>query len=145
MKGRDPAMAGTRIERVRTRRDLGIVLSWLGRDGLGGGGISTPRPERLLSDPRVLLALAWGAEPRGFSRLDLGAGEAEFTLFVAPDHRRKGVGRLLLEWALGESKGRRLYAMVERGNDPAHSFFLAAGFQPFPSRAEGWVRWEAGP
>ncbi len=136
-------MTGTRIERVRTRRDLEIVLSWLGRGGLGGEGLYPSRPERLLSDPKVLLALARGREPEGFSRLDLGPGVAEFTLYVAPGHRRRGVGRLLLQWALGEAGGRRLYSMVEEGNETAHAFFRAQGFRSFPSRAGGWIRWEA--
>ena len=135
-------MTGTRVERVRTRRDLDIVLSWLGQGGLGGEGLFPSRPERLLSEPKVLLALAWGREPQGFSRLDLGPGEAEFSLFVAPRHRRKGVGRLLLEWAKGEAGGRKVYSMVEEGNERAQAFFRALGFRPFRSRAGGWIRWE---
>ncbi|HHI68988.1 MAG TPA: GNAT family N-acetyltransferase [Planctomycetes bacterium] len=138
-------MTGTRIERVRTRRDLEVVLSWLGRGGLGGEGLSPFRPERLLADPKVLLALAWGREPKGFSRLDLGPGVAEFTLYVVPAHRRKGVGRLLLQWALGEAKGRKLYSMVEEGNERAHAFFRAQGFRSFLSGARGWIRWEVLP
>jgi len=136
-------MAGTRIERVRSREELEIVLSWLARGALGGPGRVPSRPERLLADPSVLLALAWREEPCGFSRLDLGKGAAEFSLFVIPAHRRSGVGRCLLQWALTEAGERRVYAMVEEGNGPGHAFFRAAGFRSVPSRAGGWIRWEA--
>jgi len=137
-------VAGTRIERVRSRRELEIVLSWLTEESFGGMGHSLPNPERLLEDPRVLLALAVEEEPQGFARLDLGPGEAECTLFVAPGHRRKGVGRRLLDWALRKAGERKVYAMVEEGNGPARAFFQAQGFRSVLSGIQGWIRWEEG-
>jgi ribosomal protein S18 acetylase RimI-like enzyme len=63
-----------------------------------------------------------------------------YRLAVAPDRRRQGIGRLLIEAAqqrfvaLG---GRRADAMVLERNETAHRAWASAGYR----REEHWRRW----
>lgn len=59
--------------------------------------------------------------------------EAEiFTLATHPDHARRGLASQLLDHALREACAegcRRMYLEVRVSNRPAHSLYLAAGFE----------------
>lgn len=61
------------------------------------------------------------------------AGEAEIlTLGVAPSLRRAGIGRLLLDVALGEAVrrgARTVFLEVDAGNSAAIALYRAAGFR----------------
>lgn len=63
-----------------------------------------------------------------------------YRLAVAPDRRRQGIGRLLIEAAqrrFSALGGRRADAMVLERNETAHGAWAAAGYQ----REEHWRRW----
>jgi len=63
-----------------------------------------------------------------------------YRLAVAPDRRRQGIGRLLIEAAeqrFAAFGGRRADAMVLERNQTAHGAWAAAGYQ----REEHWRRW----
>jgi len=64
---------------------------------------------------------------------DQGARVALLSMWVAPSHRRFGVGRrlvrTLLEWAEPKS-AREVYLFVTDGNDPARALYASMGFAP---------------
>jgi ribosomal-protein-alanine N-acetyltransferase len=73
----------------------------------------------------------------GFSLSRYGFEEEELLLFaVAPDHRRKGLGKLMLgqlSEAARARGARRLLLEMRRGN-PAESLYRAFGFYPIGER-----------
>ena len=94
-----------------------------------------PRPwkeeefARLLAQPGVW-ALAAGSE--GFILLRRAADEAEIlTLAVAPDARRRGRGRALVEATQGEYA---LFLEVAEGNAAAIGLYRACGFREISRR-----------
>ncbi len=110
-------------------RDAGLLVPPGTEDGSWG--------QRILEDPRILVRAAYFSdrptEPTGFFRLDMAPDRvAELTLIVAPEFRRRGVGRLLLAGALVDARHlglRRLLAMVEEDNRVGLRFFLDEGFE----------------
>lgn len=95
---------------------------------------------RLLALPGVLglLALRDG-EPAGLVLLRLAADEAEvLTLAVAPAHRRRGVGRHLVEAAAAAAAGRgaaRLFLEVAETNAAARRLYAQLGFAAIGRRS----------
>ena len=72
-------------------------------------------------------------QPIGFSLFRTVAGEAELLLLaVAPDHQRRGIGRVLLEQFVERAKttgADRVHLEVRDGN-PAVRMYRLAGFEP---------------
>lgn len=75
----------------------------------------------------------------GFFLSRTGYEEEELLLLaVVPDHRRTGLGRILLEQlkiAAARRGARRLLLEMRRGN-PAHSLYCGFGFYPIGERPE---------
>ena len=81
-----------------------------------------------------LVAVLEGAgEVAGYVCANLIGGEAEIlVLGVASEHRRLGIGKALLEGlahVLRAADCRSLFLEVRRGNQPAVSMYLGAGFR----------------
>jgi RimJ/RimL family protein N-acetyltransferase len=123
--------------RVRPFRldDAGAVEPWLTGPGLSlpGGTARTTWPQRLLADARIVAQVAEAGGSRvGFVRLDCGPDRvAELTLVVAPEVRRRGLGKAMFAAALERARRlglRRLVAIVDLGNQPALAFFAELGF-----------------
>ncbi len=82
----------------------------------------------------LMLARDNGREqPLGFALFRNVAGDSELLLLaVAPDHQRRGIGRLLLEQFLDcarDSGASRVHLEVRDGN-PAIEMYRSAGFKP---------------
>jgi ribosomal-protein-alanine N-acetyltransferase len=56
------------------------------------------------------------------------------SIAVHPQHRRKGIGRELLQTAMESSPLKKVWAEVRRGNQGAQAFYSKMGFQ-----LTGWV------
>jgi GNAT superfamily N-acetyltransferase len=112
---------------------------------------------RALASPAVEFACAWlDGRAAGFTQLHFfpsvwaGGTEARLEdLFVAPDARRRGVGRALLHHALARARDRgaaRLTLNTNERNEPAQALYRAEGFRMvshalFPDGREVlWVR-----
>ena len=86
----------------------------------------------------LVLARQSNGRPLGFSLFRTIAGEAELLLLaVAPPHRRRGIGRRLLDEFLGRARAGgagRVHLEVRDGN-PAVSMYRAAGFDQVGRRS----------
>jgi len=96
------------------------------------------RIDAAASSPLALAVVAeWEARPVGiaYGRVDEAAREQAhlFAMWVAPEARRQGAGRALVEaitvWARGV-RARRVVLEVTRGNDAAARLYARAGFAP---------------
>lgn len=65
-----------------------------------------------------------------------GVGDVQ-TIAVVPNHRGKGLGRLLLRALLGEAQAREVaevFLEVRADNEPALSLYQSEGFEPIDRR-----------
>jgi len=65
--------------------------------------------------------------------LMLGTAWSIRDLYVAPQHRRGGIGHALLRHVVGDARAagaNRVLVQTEAGNGPALGLYTAAGFQP---------------
>jgi GNAT superfamily N-acetyltransferase len=127
------------------REDLEVALAFA--NDMYGLPVADPGPrrpafERLVNDvdAATFLALADG-EPAGMvilrfrRRLNVATWEGWLSdLYVVPEHRRRGIGKALLqavveEWRLRQ--GHRIMLEVDLGNAPAEALYRAAGFTEF--------------
>lgn len=98
-----------------------------------------------LADPRRMqfVALTGGGRVAGFVALSAAADEAEIHhLAVAPEYRRRGVGRALLTRAAAEAArrgARRLFLDVRARNRAARAMYRRAGFVE-AGRRSGYYR-----
>lgn len=92
----------------------------------------------LLASPGVFAVLAADAAPRGMVLARAIAGEAEIlTIGVSPDARRGGLGRALVEAALGvarRSGAETAFLEVAVDNLAAIALYQGAGFEPVGQR-----------
>ena len=69
---------------------------------------------------------------------DIGLDADVLTLTVAPESRRKGIGRAMLKGLISWAKERRapaIYLEVREGNEEASPLYLSEGFQPISRRS----------
>jgi len=104
--------------------DPDVVLDVLG--GPSHHVVPSDHADLRSPDPVVPLAAAGGAG-RAVAVLQDGWSFV-LALEVDPGHRRHGIGAALVRAWARLAEGRRLYLQVERGNDPAHALYAAAGF-----------------
>jgi GNAT superfamily N-acetyltransferase len=76
----------------------------------------------------MFVGLAWG-------KIEAFSPERAhvFQMWVAPSHRRRGLGRRLLAEIVGwarDSGARRVLLDATRGNTPAEHLDMSAGFEP---------------
>jgi ribosomal protein S18 acetylase RimI-like enzyme len=94
-----------------------------------------------LRDPDALLIALDGADVVGTIIAGWDGWRCHlYRLAVAPDRRRAGIGRRLIEMAEERFRvlgGSRADAMVLDGNDRAHRIWAAAGY----TRQGDWSRW----
>lgn len=94
-------------------------------------------------DPGAVLVAERSGRVAGYAALWVGADEAELAdLAVAPEHRRRGVGRTLLRACLGEAAARgasEVFLQVRESNGPARSLYREAGFRE-AGRRTGYYR-----
>jgi GNAT superfamily N-acetyltransferase len=127
--------------------DAPRLAKWLALAGLAvpAGTPAEVWVKRIQGNDRILCLSAVDVRDRliGFLRLDIGPDRvAELTLIVAPEHRRRGLGRRLLEAVLVEARRRglrRLTAAVSDHNDGALQFFLDGGFEETGHWLPGFV------
>lgn len=83
------------------------------------------------ADRKLYVILAEGREC-GSARLDSAGGEAEVSIYLAPEYRGRGVGpaalERLAETAFGELELERLVARVKADNAASLAAFERAGF-----------------
>lgn len=80
----------------------------------------------------VVLVAAEGSAVRGFALMDFGDERAHLVLLaVSPDHRRRGIGRRLIEWLLESARTAGIASVhleLRAGNTAARRFYRALGF-----------------
>ena len=95
----------------------------------------------LLRDPGILATLAIrGEAPAGFSFIRVAGPEAEIlALAVAPDHRRHGIGRRLIDAAVDDCAHagvEKLFLEVAVPNDAARALYAGCGFRQVGHRPD---------
>lgn len=112
------------------------------------GAFPVPWSERafrmvMRRDPGSVLVAERSGRVAGYAALWVSADEAELAdLAVAPEHRRRGVGRTLLRACLREvaARGaREIFLQVRESNGPARSLYREAGFREV-GRRTGYYR-----
>lgn len=131
----EPIAATMRIE-TGTSDDLDAVMRVMDSafDPSFGEAWTRSQCAGILPMSGVLLTLAWDGTrsvPLGFALSRTAAGESELLLLaVSPDHRRRGVGRSLLDRFIDRARSdgaRRVHLEVRDGN-PAVAMYESAGF-----------------
>jgi len=114
--------------------------AWLARYHYRGQPLAASGLALLRSAPRqVFAAVRDGEETVAVARCSVASAWAGVTAVeVGPEHRRRGLARLLLaagaEWAWREGAG-STYVQVGETNDAAKRLYLGAGFEPHHSYA----------
>ena len=109
--------------------------AWLDRYRYRGQPLAAPGLALLRSAPRqVFAAVRDGDTTPAVARCSVASAWAGVTAVeVAPEHRRRGLARLLLaacaEWAWREGAG-STYVQVGEANEAAKRLYLSAGFEP---------------
>ena len=117
---------------------LAQIAELLQGEGFSGEATSIARRlERLPREDRILMALEADLL-LGFAHLRIARDLAEdetaevVSIVVRPDHRRRGIGRMLVTaaetWARQSGRA-RLLLRTEVVRTPAHAFYVALGYQ----------------
>jgi ribosomal protein S18 acetylase RimI-like enzyme len=128
---------------VADRPDAAWIDGWLGVKAHGHAVDAGLAEQVLLGSPALYLtATARDGSVLAVLRVALADGWAGLAcLAVAPDARRRGLGRLLTRTALrlaAERGARRAFLQVETANQGAADLYAAEGFRP----AERYAYWE---
>jgi ribosomal protein S18 acetylase RimI-like enzyme len=131
-----PVADGLTIERAAAG-DLGVIEALDARCFEALWRFDRRRLERHLAVDRVALARQ-GAEPIGYTLTTVGRGDAVLgRLCVAPERRRQGAGRALLDEAVAsafESGCDRVTLCTQTRNRASRSLYRDAGFRETASR-----------
>lgn len=128
----EPAGAGTGRVRPARPADLPRILR-LERDSF-----AVPWSDRafrtVMARPDAsLLVVERSGEPVGYVAVWMEGRDAELgDLAVAPEHRRDGLGTVLVEAAASAARERgaaRIYLQVRESNDPARRLYRSTGFR----------------
>src|SRR5690242_6295967 len=100
------------------------------RDALLAHPDAIESPIGQITAGRVFVA-EWNGAIVGFAAVELRAdGESELdALFVDPNARRLGIGRLLIKHCAGVARTRESVALYVVGNPHAKDFYAACGFE----------------
>lgn len=106
------------------------------------------RVRRQIDDPdRMVLIASLSGEVAGFAIMHFGDREAHLLLLaVQPVHRRRGIGRSLLEWLEKSCRTAGIETVrleVRAGNHSAISFYTECGFRHFARLSGYYDRQEA--
>lgn len=133
-------MGGTWTIRTATEEDLDVLAdvfrrSSLSSEGEGDRALLEAHPEVLVLDPapvragRTRVAVDGDDRVLGFASTSPNPDWSELDdLFVAPEHQRSGIGRLLVEDAVALAAAAGLARLEVTGNDGARVFYERAGF-----------------
>jgi ribosomal protein S18 acetylase RimI-like enzyme len=132
------------IVRPGTSDDIGPVLAlWaVGAENADRPSDSVDDVERLVArDPDALVVATRAGQVVGSVIVGWDGWRCHlYRLAVHPEHRRRGIGRTLLEHAerrFTAAGGKRADAMVLRGNDLGAAVWTSAGYV----RQDEWSRW----
>jgi N-acetylglutamate synthase-like GNAT family acetyltransferase len=100
------------------------------RDALLAHPDAIELPLEQIANGRIFVA-EWNGVIVGFAAVDPRAdGQSELdALFVDPNLRRHGIGRLLIEHCAGVARTRQCVALYVVGNPHAEEFYAACGFK----------------
>ena len=94
-------------------------------------------------DPGAILVAERAGRVAGYGALWIAADEAELAdLAVAPEQRRRGIGRILVEACLRRAAAggaRKVFLQVREGNEAARALYRGAGFREV-GRRPGYYR-----
>ena len=106
------------------------------------------RVRRQVDDPECMVLIAsLSGDIAGFAIMHFGDRDAHLLLLaVQPLHRRRGIGRALLEWLEKSCRTAGIESIrleVRAGNQPARSFYRACGFRQLTRISGYYDRQEA--
>jgi GNAT superfamily N-acetyltransferase len=139
-----------RLRRARPE-DVEAIVAMLADDPLGAAREDASRPAAecyrrafaaIAADPNQLLAVAEAEGDvagtlqitfiPGLSRKGALRGQIE-AVRVASGHRARGLGRRMIEWAIGECRARGcaiIQLTTDRSRSRAHAYYESLGFEP---------------
>ncbi|SMQ59160.1 ribosomal-protein-alanine N-acetyltransferase [Altererythrobacter xiamenensis] len=107
------------------------------------GALAMPTTYAILVDAGGRHTGPMGPPAAGFVLSRNAPGEEELLLIaVSPDHRRKGLGKILIEELAkaARSRGAERIFLEMRSNNPAESLYRLAGFEPIGKRKNYYLK-----
>jgi len=123
---------GIRLATPRDAQAIALMSRDLVESGLGWK-YDAARMLQAIREPETLAPLACGrGRIAGFALMEFGDERAHLVLLaVRPAERRKGIGRLLVEWLVESARVAgiaSLHLELRAGNEAARGFYRALGF-----------------
>ncbi|THD53538.1 GNAT family N-acetyltransferase [Phenylobacterium sp.] len=137
--------------RPARREDVAAIVALLADDGLGAGREAVSDPplpayldafDKIAANPRALLAVAEDGAARAVGTLQLtfiaglsnqGAEQALVSAVrIASDLRGRGLGEVLMQWAMDEARRRgckQMELLSDTSRTDAHRFYERLGFE----------------